>query len=107
MDDLQLYGGNDNEFESLVKEAKIASRDVGMLFGFDKSVVLKIERGSQVHCEGIHLGDSVLIEEAYEKGNKDLGNLGKDDICQEKMKEKVQKEYYKRVREVLKSKLNG
>ena len=30
-----------------------------------------------------------------------------NDICQKKMKTKVQKEYYKRVRAVLKSKLNG
>ena len=107
MDDLQLYGSNDNEFDSLVKVVKIACGDVGMLFGFDKYVVLKRERGKQVHCEGIHLGDSVLIEEVYEEEYKYLGNLERDDICQEKMKEKVQKEHYKRVREVLKSKLNG
>ena len=37
MDDLQLYGSNDNEFDSLVKVVKIASRDVGMLFGFDRN----------------------------------------------------------------------
>ena len=30
-----------------------------------------------------------------------------DDICQKKMKAKVQMEYYKRVRAVLKSQLNG
>ena len=64
-----------------------------------------IETGKQVHCEGIHLGDSVLIEEVYEEEYKYLGNLERDDICQEKMKENVQKEHYKRVREVLKSKV--
>ena len=48
-----------------------------------------------------------MIEEVYEEEYKYLGNLERDDICQEKMKEKVQKEHYKRVREVLKSKLNG
>ena len=37
MDDLQLYGSNDNEFDSLVKVVKMASRDVGMLFGFDRN----------------------------------------------------------------------
>ena len=48
-----------------------------------------------------------MIEEADKKGYKHLGILERDDICQEKMKEKVQKEYYKQVRAVLKSKLNG
>ena len=61
----------------------------------------------QVHCKGIDLGDGVVIEETNEEGYKYLGNLERDDICQEKMKEKVQKEYYKRVGSVLKSKLNG
>ena len=48
-----------------------------------------------------------MIEEADEEGYKYIGILEKDDICQETMKEKVQKEYYIRVRAVLKSKLNG
>ena len=62
-----------------------------------------MKRGKQVDYEGIELGDGVVIEEADEEGCKYLGILKKDDICQEKMKEKVQKEYYKRVRAVLKS----
>ena len=65
--------------------------------------MLKMKRGKQVDYEGIELGDGVVIEEADEEGCKYLGILKKDDICQEKMKEKVQKEYYKRVRAVLKS----
>ena len=66
-----------------------------------------MKRGKQVHCEGIDLGDGVVIEEADEEGYKYLGILERDHICQEKMKEKVKKECYKRVRAVLKSKLNG
>ena len=65
--------------------------------------MLKLKRGKQVDYEDIDLGDGVVIEEADEEGCKYLGILKKDDICQEKMKEKVQKEYYKRVRAVLKS----
>ena len=40
MDDLKLYGSNDNEIDSLVKVVKILSWDIGMKFGFDKFVVL-------------------------------------------------------------------
>ena len=56
--------------------------------------------------QGIDLGDGLLIAEADQEGYKYLGILERDDICQEKMKEKVQIENYKRVRAVLKSKLN-
>ena len=63
MDDLKLYGSNDNEIDSLVKVVKIVSGDTGMKFGFHKCAVLKMKRGKQVHCEGIDLGDGVVIEE--------------------------------------------
>ena len=78
-----------------------------MQFEFNKCAVLKMKRGEQVHCEVIDLGDGVVIEEEDEEGYKYIGILERDDICQEKMKEKVQKVYYKRVSAVLKSKLNG
>ena len=66
-----------------------------------------MKRGKQIHCEGNDLGDGVVIEEDGEERYKYLGILERDDICQEKMKEKVQKEYYKLERAVLKSKLKG
>ena len=69
--------------------------------------MLGIKRVKQVHCEGIDLRDGVVKEEADGEGNKYLGILKMDDICQEKMKERAQNEYYKQVRAVLKSKLNG
>ena len=36
MDNLRLYGNNDNEIDSLVKVVKIVSENIGMQFGFDK-----------------------------------------------------------------------
>ena len=59
MDDLKLYGSNDNKIDSLVKVVKILSGDIGMQFGFDKCAMLKMKRGNQVHCGGIDLGDGV------------------------------------------------
>ena len=66
-----------------------------------------MKRGKKIHCEGIDLGDGVVIEEAPEEGYKYLGILERDDIYQEKIQEKTQKEYYKRVRAILNTKLNG
>ena len=45
MDDLRLFGSNDNEINSLVKVVKIVSGDIGTQYGFDKCVVLKMKRG--------------------------------------------------------------
>ena len=39
-----------------------------------------------------------MIEEADEEGYKYLGILNSADICQENMKEKMQKEYYEELR---------
>ena len=66
-----------------------------------------MKRGKQIHCEGNDLGDGVVIEEDGEERYKYLGILERDDICQEKMKEKVQKEYYKQVRVKLKFTVNS
>ena len=81
--------------------------DNGIKFGLEKCSVLNMKRGKQVPCEGIDLGDGGVIEEAVEEECKYLGILERDGVCQEKLTEKTQKEYYKQVRAVLKSKLNG
>ena len=67
MDDLKLYGINDNEIDSLVKVVKILSGDIEMQLGLGKCAVLKIKREKQVHCEGVDLGDGVVIQEADEE----------------------------------------
>ena len=85
MDDLKLYVSNESEIDSLVRVVKIVSRDSGMQFGFDKCALLKMKRRNQVYCQGIDLGDGVVIEEADQEGYKYLGILKRDDNCQEKM----------------------
>ena len=75
MHDIKLYGSDENEIDSLVKVVKFVPGDIGMQFGFDKCAVLKMKRGKQVHCEGIDLGDGVVIDVADEEGFKYLGIL--------------------------------
>ena len=105
IDDLKLYGSNDSEIDILVKVVKIVSGDNGMQFAFAKCAVLKMKRGKQVYCEGIDLGNGVKIEDI--EGYKYLLTRESGDISQKKMKEKVQKEFNKRVRKVLKCEWNG
>ena len=47
------------------------------------------------------------IGQIGEEGYNFLGILEKDDIYQEEMEEKIRKEYFKRLRATLKSKLNA
>ena len=59
-----------------------------------------------MECNGIELKNGEEIGQIGEEGCKYLGVLEKGDICQEGMKENIRKEYFKRFRATLKSKLN-
>ena len=60
-----------------------------------------MKRGKQCHCENIDSQDGAVIEQTDEEGCKNPGILRSDDICHRKMKEKVQKQCYKRVRAII------
>ena len=50
MDDLKLYGSNQNEIDSLVRTVKIVTKVISMKFGIDKCGVLATNRGKEVEC---------------------------------------------------------
>ena len=106
MDDLKLYGSNQNEIDSLVRTVEIVAKDISMKFGIDKCGVLAMKRGKEVECNGIQLENGEEISQIREEGYKYLGILEKGDIYQEEMKENIRKEYFKRLRATLKWKLN-
>ena len=89
MNDLKLYSRSEKELNSLVQTIRIFSKDIGMEFGIEKCAVLVIEKGKIV------------------KSGKYLGILEDDRFLGEEMKLKVSKEYFRRLKNVLKSKLNG
>ena len=68
-----------------------------------------MKRGKLVSCEGINMPDNKVIRamKGDDDGCKYLGVLEVDDIKHTEMKRKVQKEYFRRVRKILKSRLNG
>ena len=108
MDDLKVYGKNENQVDNLVNTVRIFSKDIGMEFGITKCAMLTMKRGKKSKSEGIELPDGQLIknledEDAY----KYLGILEADTIKNKEMKATLTKEYFRRIRKVLKSKLNG
>jgi len=107
MDDLKLYGKSAAELESLLNTVRIFSNDISMEFGLDKCATLTMQRGSVVNTEGINLPNNNIRGLNLEESYKYLGILQADDIKHVQVKKKATTEYTKRVRKVLKSKLNG
>ena len=108
MDDLKLYSRNEKGLDSLVKTVPVFSEDIGMEFGIEKCAMLVMEKGKIVRSVGIELPGSKVIK-SLQEGDcyKYLGILEADKFLEEKMKLIVSKEYIRRLRKVLKSKLNG
>ena len=107
MDNLKLYESNQNEIDSLVRTIDTVTKDIGMKFVIDKCGVSAMKRGKEVECSGIELENGEEIGQIGEEEYKYLGILDKGDTCQEEMKENIRKEYFKRLRATLKSKLNA
>ena len=110
MDDLKLYGKSENQVDTLLQSVRIVSEDIRMEFGIEKCAVLVMKRGKLVKSEGIVIPGERLIR-AMNDGDVDaykyLGVLEGDEIKHTKMKRRIKKECFRRVRNILKSKLNG
>jgi len=105
MDDLKLYGRNEGELELLVGVVNEYSVDIGMKFGLDKCGVLIVERGVKTKSEGVLLPDGERIKEIEEGGYKYLGVLEADMILEKEMKTRLRKEFFRRIRLLVRSKL--
>ena len=79
-----------------------------MQFGIDKCAMLVMEKGKIVKSDGIQLPNEKVIK-SLEDGEsyKCLGVLEADEVMVNEMKDKVKKEYHRRVRKVLETKLNS
>ena len=107
MDDLKLFGKSDDQIDSLVQTVFAFSEDIGMEFGLEKCGVVILKKGKLVKFHGIHLPNQEIMKEVDENGYTYLGILELDEIKEHEMKNKVTAEYKRRLRLILKSKLNG
>ena len=108
MDDLKLYSRNEKGLDSLVQTVRVFSEDIGMEFGIERCAILVMEKGKIVKSVGIELPGGKVIKSLQEgESYKYLGILQADKFSEEKMKLIDSEEYIRRLRKVLKSKLNG
>ena len=103
-----MYTQSEKGLDSLVQTVPVFSGDIGMEFGIEKCAMLVMEKGKIVKSVGIELPDGKVFKSLQEGESYNyLGILEADKFLEEKMKLNVSKEYIRRLRKVLKSKLNG
>ena len=110
MDDLKLYGKNKKQVDTLVNTVHIFSKDIGMEFGISKCAVLIMKWEKTCICRVIVLPHAQVIR-GLEEGDGYkylyLGTLEADDVKHNDIKQSISKEYLRRIRKILKSKLNS
>ena len=97
----------EKELDSLVSTVQVFSRDIGMKFGIKKCGVTVLKRGKLNKTEGIQLVNGEKIKEVCEEGYKYLGILELDKVKEQEMKDIFRNMYMRRLKLVMKSKLNG
>ena len=108
MDDLKLYGNSEKEAEGLTNSVRLFSKDIAMGFRIHECAHVTMKEGKVVSVGVMELLSVEVIPELQSgKGFRYLGILEVNDIMHTEMKDKIQKEYYRRVRQLTSSKLNG
>ena len=100
------FAKNEDQIDSLVNRIRFFSEDVKIEFGLPKCGVLIMKGGKVVRSEGISMPDGKMMKNIEEDRYKYLGILEAGGVKHEDMKDQIKKEYIRRVRNILKSKLN-
>ena len=102
MNHLKLFGKSYDQIDSLVQTVFTFSEDIGMEFGLKKCGVVILKKGKLIKFDGIHLPNQKIMKNVDENGILEL-----DDTKEHEIKIKATAEYKRRLRLILKSKLNG
>ena len=106
MDDIKLFEKNEKELETLIHAVRIYSQDVGMKFGIEKCAMLVMKSGKQHMTAEMELPNHDKIRTLGENETyKYLGILEADTSKEVEVKGKIKKEYLKRTRKLLETKL--
>ena len=94
--------------ETQINTIRIYSQDIGMECGIEKYALLVMKSCKRHLTDGIELPNQDKIRTLAENETyKYLGILEADTIKQVEMKNKIQKEYLRRTRKQLETKLNS
>ena len=108
MDDIKLFARNERELETLIHAVRIYSQDIGMEFGIEKWAMLVMKSGKRHMTDGMELLNHDRIRTLEENETyKYLGILEADTIKQVQMKDMIRKEYLRRTRKLVETKLSS
>ena len=106
IDDIKLFAKNEKELENFIHTIRIYSQDIGMEFGIEKCAMLVMKSGKRHMTDGMELPNHDKIRTLGENETyKYLGILEADTIKRVEMKDKIRKDYLKRTRKLLETKL--
>ena len=104
MDNLKMYSKRESVLDCFIQTVRIFREDNGIKFWIDKGDMLMMKNMKIVKSDGIELPNEKVIKLLEERENyKYLGWLEADEVMVNKIKDKVKKKYYRRVRRVLES----
>ena len=108
MDDLKLIAKWEEELQKQIQTFKTISYDINMEFGLEKCAKITYKRGKLTHLQNSVIDTNREIQELEQgKTYKYLGIEESEGIQHQQMKERLKKEYSRRLRMILKSELNA
>ena len=106
MDGFKLFAKNEKELETLIHAVGIYTQDIAMEFGIEKCAMLVMKSGKRQMSDGMELPNHDRIRTLEENETyKYLGILAADTTKQVQMKDTIRKEYLRRTRNLLETKL--
>ena len=108
IDGIKLFLKNEKELETLIHAVRIYSQDIGMEFGIEKCAMLVMKSGKRHMTDGMELQNHDRIRTLEEKQTYEyLGIFEAETTKQVQMKNTIQKEYLRRTRKLLETKLSS
>jgi hypothetical protein len=108
MDDLKLIAKSEEELQRLIQTVKTFSDDIQMEFGLENCAKFTIQRGKSIFSQNLVIDNNREIQQLEQgKTYKYLGIEECEGIQHQQMKERLNQEYNRRLRMVLKSELNA
>ena len=108
MDDIKLFAKDVKELETLIYAVRIFSQDIGRKCGIEKCAILVMKSGKRHLTRRIELPNEDRVRTLGENETyKYLSILEADTIKQVEMKDKILKEYLRRTRKLLETKLSS
>jgi hypothetical protein len=108
LDDLKLIAKSEEELQRQIQTVKTFSDDIHMEFGIEKCAKIALKRGKLISSQNFVIDNNREIQELEQgKTYRNLGTEESEGIQRQQMKYRLKEEYNRRVRMVLKSKLNA